>query len=147
MYLCSMEEIEYHLKEHGVKPTAVRNLVWQQVHHRREPFTLLDLEVDMPHMERSSIFRALRLFTEHHLLHEIDDGSGQQKYCVCRCNDPDHHLNHIHFTCLHCGKTFCLEDYQIPVVPLPEGFVMEEVEYIAKGLCPKCRNKKISATP
>lgn len=136
-----MENIEAHLIEHGVKPTAVRNLVWREASNRHEPFTLLDMEVWMPHMDRSSIFRALRLFTEHHLLHEIDDGTGQQKYCVCRCGDDDHHLNHIHFTCRHCGRTFCLEDHLIPIAPLPEGFEMEEVEYVVKGLCPKCKGR------
>lgn len=131
------ESIEEHLQEHGIKPTAVRNLVWRAASGHTSTFTLFDLEVEMPHMDRSSIFRALRLFTEHHLLHEINDGTGQQKYCVCRCHD-EHHLNHIHFTCRHCGQTYCLEDYQIPLVSLPEGFEMEDAEFVVKGICPKC---------
>ena len=134
-----MKRIEEQLIEHGVKPTAVRILVWEQAARQQETFTLSDMEGWMPHMDRSSIFRALRLFTEHQLLHEIDDGTGQQKYCVCRCTNS-RHLNHIHFTCLKCGQTYCLEDYQIPVVALPPGFVMEEAEYVIKGVCPYCKN-------
>ena len=133
-----MKRIEEQLIEHGVKPTAVRILVWEQAARQQETFTLSDMEGWMPHMDRSSIFRALRLFTEHQLLHEIDDGTGQQKYCVCRCTNS-RHLNHIHFTCLKCGQTYCLEDYQIPVVALPPGFVMEEAEYVIKGICPDCK--------
>ena len=48
------------------------------------------------------------------------------------------HINHIHFTCTRCGKTYCLEDFAIPVVTLPQGFQTEEAEYIVKGTCPNC---------
>ena len=133
-----METTEEHLLEHGVKPTAVRILVWKKAQELTETFTLNDMESWMPHMDRSSIFRALRLFTEHHLLHEVNDGSGHQKYCVCRCHDSQH-LNHVHFTCRRCGKTYCLEDFSIPIVNLPSGFRMDDVEYIIKGLCPQCQ--------
>lgn len=135
-----METVEEHLLEHGVKPTAVRILVWRKAIEQTETFTLNDMEQWMPHMDRSSIFRALRLFTEHHLLHEINDGSGHQKYCVCRCSN-ENHLNHVHFTCTRCGKTYCLEDYTIPIVNLPMGFTMDEVEYIIKGTCSNCQMK------
>lgn len=133
------DNAEEALKEHGVKATSVRILVWQECARQKKTFTLSDMEERMPHMDRSSIFRALRLFVEHQLLHEINDGTGQQKYCVCRCHD-EHHLNHVHFTCTRCGKTFCLEDHTIPLVDLPEGYSMEEVEYIIKGVCPECGN-------
>lgn len=136
-----METVEEHLQEHGVKPTAVRILIWQKASIQTNTFTLNDMEEWLPQMDRSSIFRALRLFTEHHLLHEINDGSGFQKYCVCRCAG-NQHLNHIHFTCTKCGQTYCLSDYQIPVVKLPEGFNMDEVEYIVKGICPQCAAKE-----
>lgn len=135
-----MNSTEQYLDSHGIRPTAVRILVWDMVAEQSETFSLADMEHLMPHMDRSSIFRALRLFAEHHLLHTIDDGTGQQKYCVCRCKHSSH-INHVHFTCLKCGKTYCLEDYTIPIVPLPEGFVMEDAEYIIKGVCERCSNK------
>lgn len=135
-----MNSTEQYLDSHGIRPTAVRILVWDCVSAQSETFSLADMEHLMPHMDRSSIFRALRLFAEHHLLHTIDDGTGQQKYCVCRCKHSSH-INHVHFTCLKCGKTYCLEDYTIPIVPLPEGFVMEDAEYIIKGVCERCSNK------
>lgn len=130
-----------YLSSHGIRPTAVRLLVWKEANgYRHKTFTLNDIETAMPHMDRSSIFRALRLFTEHHLLHEISDGSGFQKYCVCRC-EGGHHKGHVHFTCTQCGQTFCLESIEIPSINLPEGVEVEEVEYIIKGKCPACKNK------
>ena len=131
-------EIEEILHHHNIRPTAVRQLVAKAILHKTETFSLLDVEELMPEMDRSSIFRTLRLFAENHMLHEIDDGSGQCKYCVCRCENS-HHLNHIHFACTKCGKTYCIEETSIPVVALPEGFEAEEYEYIVKGICAKCR--------
>lgn len=134
-----MHSEEEELQEHGIRPTAVRILVMRSIMKMNGAFCLYDIEADIPTLDRSSIFRALRLFTEHHLLHEIDDGSGFCKYCVCQCEDHEHHLNHVHFTCTKCGKTFCINDQIIPMVNLPEGFVQEEAEYVIKGLCPDCR--------
>ena len=131
------KEIEKHLEMHDIKPTAVRSLVWQVASEQTETFSLADMERWLPQTERSSIFRALRLFSEHHLLHEIDDGSGTQKYCVCRC-EGHHHINHVHFYCTSCGRTYCLEDYLIPVVDMPKGFRMDDAEYIVKGICAQC---------
>lgn len=132
------EHIEEHLLEHGVKPTAVRILVWRKLQHKQGAFALKDVEEWLPEMDRSSIFRALRLFTEHHLLHETDDGMGQFKYCLCRCEDSQH-LNHVHFTCVRCGRTYCLADQAIPQIDLPSGFEMNEAEYVIKGICPNCK--------
>lgn len=134
----SLEEV---LSRHGVKPTSVRLLVWQQCERQTKTFSLADLEEMLPHMDRSSIFRALRLFTEQHLLHEVNDGSGHQKYCVCRCHD-EHHTGHVHFTCTRCGRTYCLTELTIPHIPLPEGFRMQESEFVIKGTCPGCERKQ-----
>lgn len=135
------ETAEQHLQEHGVRPTAVRILVWKTISQLKLAFTLNDVESMLPYTDRSSIFRTLKLFTENQLLHEIDDGLGSCKYCLCRCEHNDH-LNHVHFSCTTCGKTYCLENQTIPVVQLPEGFVMNEVEYVMKGICPTCAKKQ-----
>ena len=132
-------EAEKLLTHHNIRVTAVRLLVLKAIMYKSETFSLLDVEGWLPDMDRSSIFRTLRLFVEAHILHEIDDGSGQCKYCVCRCEGQDH-LNHIHFACTNCGKTYCLEDTSIPKVSLPEGFFPYDFEYIVKGVCPKCSN-------
>lgn len=133
--------MEHELIEHGIRPTAVRILVLRSIMDMDGAFCLSDIEADIPSLDRSSIFRALRLFTENHLLHEIDDGSGSCKYCLCRCKNHDHHLQHVHFTCTKCGKTFCLTEQIIPAITLPEGFIAEEAEYVVKGVCPECSGR------
>ena len=119
--------------------TAVRLLVWREVRHGfHDAFSLGDLENALPTVDRSTLFRTLVSLTEAHLLHEIDDGSGAQKYCVCHHDDTRHCLGHVHLTCVRCHRTYCLNDVTIPSVPLPEGFEPQETEYVVKGICPRC---------
>lgn len=126
----------------GIKPTAVRILVYKTVTEMEESFSLADVELRLLSVDRSSIFRALTLFSKHHLLHTFEDGSGSLKYCVCHNHGdctPDEW--HCHFYCERCNKTYCLEDDIIPLVALPKGFIARELNYIIKGVCDKCATK------
>lgn len=124
----------------GLRVTAVRLMIWREVRHGfNDAFSLADLEERLPTVDRSTLFRTLALLTEAHLLHEIDDGSGSQKYCVCHLDDTRHCEGHVHLTCRVCHRTFCLSNVRIPPVALPDGFVTEETEYVVKGVCKNCR--------
>lgn len=133
------DEIEKILENHGVRPTAVRCLIYRAAEAHDHTFSLMELEQELDTVDKSTIFRTLTLFTENHLLHETEDGSGSKKYCVCH-HDHACALNerHIHFFCTHCQTTYCLENTFIPPVDIPEGFKAEDAEYIIKGICPKC---------
>ena len=133
---------EQSLDNAGVRVTAVRLLIWKTIRNGfHDAFSLADLETVLPTVDRSTLFRNLSVLTEAHLLHEIDDGSGSQKYCVCHLDDTRHCQGHIHLTCRICHRTFCLTNVKIPPVPLPEGFVQEETEYVVKGICKECSTK------
>lgn len=126
----------------GIRVTAVRLLIWREI--RRSfagAFSLSDLEDTLPTVDKSTLFRTLTLLSEAHLLHDIDDGSGSHKFCVCHHDDTLHCTGHVHLTCRVCHRTFCLTDLRIPQVELPEGFVPEEAEYIVKGVCPECAKR------
>ena len=129
----------------GIRLTAVRLLNWRKVRHGfSDAFSLADLETALPTVDRSTLFRTLTLLTEAHLLHEIDDGSGSQKYCVCHLDDTRHCNGHVHLTCRECHRTYCLTNVHIPAVALPAGFVPEEAEYVVKGVCPQCSSRVLS---
>ena len=142
-----IKEEERALRSAGVRVTAVRLMVWRQIHESfSDLFSLMDLEEAMPTVDRSTLFRTLTLFSQSHLLHSVDDGSGSQKYCICHHNDTRHCLGHVHLTCRNCHKTICLTNVKIPVLEdlqsvVPDGFVTEETEYVVKGLCRKCAAK------
>ena len=105
-------------------------------------FSLLDLETELDIVDKSTIFRTINLFLDHHLIHVIDDGSGSLKYSVCSnectCSIDD---LHAHFYCRNCHKTFCLRKIHVPTVALPGDFTLESINYVLKGLCAECSSR------
>lgn len=133
-------EYEDELAEVGIRITAVRLLIWRTIRDKMtEAFCLADIEQMLLSVDKSTLFRALVLFTEKGLLHTVNDGSGSNKYCVCHCPDHEHHHGHVHLTCVCCHKTWCLEDVPIPRVAIPQNFILQEAEYVVKAICPKCQ--------
>lgn len=132
-------DYEKRLQEAGIRVTSVRLLVYRTIYEKMQnAFSLQDVMELLPNSDSSSVFRSLTLFADQHLLHLIDDGTGMQKYCVCQCGEFKCH--HVHFTCTVCHETTCLKDMHIPMVTMPDGYEIEEAEFIIKGVCPKCKN-------
>lgn len=134
-------DIEALLESHGVKPTSNRLLVARILSSCNCPATLSDMEVLLPSVDKSNIFRALKIFQEHHLVHAIE-GSDGTLYELCLSHDHEHDEDtHVHFHCEACHRTFCLPDIAIPSVCLPEGYLPSTANYIVKGICPDCAGK------
>ena len=125
-----------------IKPTAIRLLILKTMMQHKDAFSLLDLENDLDTVDKSTIYRTITLFLTHHLIHAIDDGSGSLKYAVysndCNCEVDD---LHTHFYCEKCHRTFCLKSIHIPMVTLPQGFTVNSVNYVLKGLCADCTGR------
>lgn len=138
------EMCEALLESHGIKPTANRILVVRALAESKRPMSLSELECEILSVDKSSVFRVLTLLREHHLVHVIEDGGDGVRYELCHSTDGHEHDDdqHAHFYCEHCHRTFCLSDTPIPAVNLPEGYILENINYMAKGLCPECAHKK-----
>ena len=52
-----------------------------------------------------------------------------------------YYYEHTHFYCECCQRTFCLKHIHVPVVQLPDGFTLRNINYVIKGLCPECTEK------
>lgn len=136
------------LERRGIKPTAMRLLILKTMMHRRDAFSLLDLENELDTADKSTIYRTIMLFLAHHLIHAIDDGSGSLKYAVCSTDcDCDIDDLHTHFYCEKCHRTFCLKSIHVPMVTLPPGFTVHDINYVLKGLCAECAKAEGSHTP
>ena len=139
-----MEETDYleKLERRGIKPTAMRLLILKGMLRFSRAFSLLDLEDELDTVDKSTIFRTINLFLDHHLIHCIDDGSGSLKYSVCSnectCSIDD---LHAHFYCRNCHKTLCLRKIHVPTVELPIHFTLESINYVLKGLCEDCAER------
>ena len=127
------------LQHHGVRPTAVRLLILKGIEEFGTPFSLEELYVHFATVDRSTIFRALTLFEEKHLLHSFEDGSGKRKYCFSQLRHHAGSTHHAHATCRVCGRTFCVPAPS-PAVDAPAGFCVESVDFIITGVCSQCSN-------
>ena len=131
------------LVHRGIKPTATRLLILKEMFRGDETVSLPQLERLLPTVDKSTISRTLSVFLMNKLIHAVDDGSGSLKYNVCSdecdCGVDD---EHTHFYCEHCHRTFCLKRIHVPVVELPDGFLMNSINYVIKGLCPECAEKE-----
>jgi len=136
-----MDRVEEIFKIKKVKPTAVRIVVLRHLIGQKKAQSLKYIETSLDQTDRSSIFRSLKTFEEHKVIHSIDDGSGMTKYAVCieGCNCDLEDL-HYHFYCTSCEMTFCLLDNPIPTVNLPTSFKMAQANMVIKGLCDKCNH-------
>lgn len=140
-----MNEINYDdiLLKSGIKITAIRLLVLKAMCTFNRAFSMGDLETYLGTVDKSTLFRTLTLFLENHLIHSVDDGSGSIKYCLCLKDGecPVEEL-HCHFYCETCKHTYCLDHVAIPVAKAPQGFILQKVNYVMKGMCPDCAAKK-----
>lgn len=130
------------LEHHAVKPTANRLLIARALSDMERPASLTELTDRVRSIDKSNVFRALTIFREHHLVHVIEDGSDTVRYELCLSHEGDLDDDmHVHFYCEQCGRTFCLEDTPVPQVSLPEGYRQSGVNYVIKGLCPRCARR------
>ena len=102
------------LSDAGLRPSPVRNLIAKALWESHAPMSAQDLETVLETVDRSSISRAMSMFANHGFVHVVDDGSGSLKYELCHSTDSH----------------------------LPDGYEPLSVNYVIKGLCPKCAEKK-----
>ncbi|WP_340066607.1 Fur family transcriptional regulator [Ascidiimonas aurantiaca] len=135
-----MEEIAKILENKGVRPTAMRLLVYKLLAKRENAISLGELETDFKTSERSTLFRTIKTFEEKGIVHSIEDGTGIIKYAICEDYFTSRENNdlHLHFRCNKCQETVCLTDYKIPQINLPKGYVSEDMNLTVKGICEKC---------
>lgn len=127
------------LKNRQVRPTANRIAILRELLLADRPISMATLGERLVTIDKSGLSRTLGLFAEREIVHIIEDGSGATKYEACHGRGR-HTLNdmHPHFHCVACGATICLDSVSVPVVALPVGFQLHAVNYVVKGLCPKC---------
>lgn len=134
------KHLESRLKDKGIRLTAMRLLVLEFLWKQTSAISLTDLENAFERSDRITLYRTLKTFQEHGLVHSIDDGTGAPKYALCEegCACDFERDMHVHFHCHLCNETFCLPKYKIPNISLPKNFLPEEANLVVKGVCSRC---------
>jgi Fur family transcriptional regulator, ferric uptake regulator len=91
--------------------------------------------------DRVTVYRTLQTFVEKGIIHTIPTTDNSVRYALCKdnCTEGHHHDNHVHFICLKCGTTLCLEEVIVPEIKISKGFSVNEIEVVVKGLCIDCQ--------
>lgn len=91
--------------------------------------------------DRVTVYRTLQTFVDKGIVHHIPTTDNSILYALCKdkCEAGHHHDNHVHFICLECNKTICLDEVTVPQVKLPKGFNPKHAEMIVKGICEECQ--------
>jgi len=92
--------------------------------------------------DRVTVYRTLQSFLDKGIIHTIPTSDNSIRYALCKddCSQGHHHDNHVHFVCLKCSNTVCLDHVTIPAVKLPTGFRASEFQMIVNGICKSCQN-------
>ncbi|MBZ0326724.1 MAG: transcriptional repressor [Altibacter sp.] len=135
-----MKEIEETLESKGIRPTAMRILIYKYMVEKEIALALTDIENAFIKSDRTTLYRTLKTFEENGIVHQIDDGTGTAKYAICEehCNCELEQDLHLHFHCNSCDETVCLTEHKIPHINLPEGYKAKDANLVVKGICDKC---------
>ena len=141
----STKQCEEKLKDKGVRPTACPNsYIAETVGTNISHFLarIGSTTGNIGQIDHFTLFSDLVGASRHP---RFEDGSGSMKYEICRSDTETCFIEnrHIHFYCEVCHKTYCMDHIKIPVVQLPEGFIMDTINYTVKGICPACKSPNL----
>src|SRR6476620_7214504 len=89
--------------------------------------------------DRVTVYRTLQTFVEKGIIHTIPTAENTVLYALCKdCTEGHHHDDHVHFICINCGSTICLDDVVSPTINLPEGYIAQNVQVVINGSCKSC---------
>lgn len=95
--------------------------------------------------DRVTVYRTLQTFVEKGIIHTIPTADNSIRYALCKddCEEGHHHDQHIHFVCIQCKNTYCLDDIVTPEINLPKGYSSSHIEVVVEGVCKNCNGAPV----
>jgi Fur family ferric uptake transcriptional regulator len=128
------------LKSFRLRSTPTRQEILHLFLRKAHALSHGDIEKEIKNdLDRVTVYRTLKTFLDRGLIHKVLDDEGSLKYALCNdaCSTTGHHHDHIHFKCIRCGQTNCL-NIEIPSVKLPKGYRANEINLLIQGTCERC---------
>lgn len=129
------------LSQHELKVTPARLLVLQIISAANSAVSQPKIESMVNgQVDRVTLYRILNAFEEKGILHKIIDLNGTANYAMCsaKCTQHAHHDEHFHFNCTQCLKVYCMNDFSLPHIQLPNGFTAGSFNLSITGICKEC---------
>lgn len=119
----------------GARATLARLTVLQALLAAGRPLSHQELLQEMASpQDRVTVYRVLDWLADAGIAHRINAADRITRFSVSSAPHC-----HAHFQCEQCGRIYCLpEGAPILPSPLPEGFVLREIEMTVKGTCADC---------
>ena len=136
------KELENIIIAKQITPTPMRVMVLEYILKQPIAISLNDLEKEFQHSDKTTMYRTVKTFEEQGLIHEIKEGKEATKYALCAagCTPVAHYDLHLHFYCTFCKQLLCLPKEDMPEIRLPKSFQLQEVSFVARGICDTCNN-------
>lgn len=131
------------LQRHGLRNTSTRRTILGLFLKKDYALAHHDIEELTRHtLDRVTVYRTLKSFVDHGILHEILDDEMKTKYNLCsdECTPEHHSDDHLHFKCEKCHRTFCLIETEVPEMDIPGEYQAKNVQVLVSGVCALCRN-------
>lgn len=129
------------LRKKKLRVTPFRKEVLGIFLRNEHAISIQDIEDALKNFDRITLYRTIKSFTNKGVIHEIVMPGDVKKLALCDgvCDHDNglHEHNHIHFQCRKCEEVYCVEIDELPQLKVP-GFIIEEQEIQAKGICEKC---------
>ena len=135
------KDLRVMLKSHGLKYTRLRAALLKVFIDYSFALSQTDLkELTTLDADRVTLYRTLKIFEENGIIHQVIDSESVVKYASCAdtCSEHQHYDTHIHFKCNSCEHTYCLNEKNIPIVSLPEGYFSTHSSMLIEGICRSC---------
>jgi len=133
------------LRNKNLRVTPFRKEVLEIFLNNEHAISIQHIEDALVEFDRITLYRTIKSFINKGVIHEIVMPGDIKKLALCDrvCNHDSglHEHNHIHFQCRICEQVYCVETDELPQVNLP-GFIIEEQEIQAKGICINCSKNR-----
>lgn len=131
------------LKNNNLRLTDCRKEVIAMFLEQHHAVSQPDLEGKLSQYDRVTIYRTLSTFLNKGLIHKVLDDSGLTKYALCagQCTEHHHADEHVHFKCIKCENTVCIDALSVPAITLPDGFTYLDANFLVRGICKLCQIK------
>lgn len=136
--------IDKTLKKYNIRPTRIRREILELFLKKEYALSHADIVNEISHQfDRVTIYRALKLFADHGLIHKVMDDSGAARF-ACPFSEASQTNEvcgeHLHFKCINCGHIYCLNEIDRNDIHLPGEYKFLSLTLTATGICKACNS-------